>query len=71
MYQSAERSACGALGLLGSSQPPEAALAIIGGWAQTSSAAVLCALPIAVWEFSLGVYLTVKGFKTARPVAGA
>ena len=26
------------------------------------------ALPIAVWEFSLGVYLTIKGF---RPVAAA
>jgi len=26
---------------------------------------VLCALPIAGWDFSLGVYLTVKGFKTA------
>ena len=28
--------------------------------------AALAALPIAVWEFSLGVYLTVKGF---RPVS--
>ena len=27
--------------------------------------AALAALPIAVWEFSLGVYLTVKGFKPA------
>lgn len=26
----------------------------------------LAALPIAVWEFSLGVYLTVKGFKSCR-----
>ena len=25
--------------------------------------AALAALPIAVWEFSLGVYLIVKGFK--------
>ena len=26
----------------------------------------LAALPIAVWEFSLGIYLTFKGFKTCR-----
>jgi hypothetical protein len=36
---------------------------IFGGWDQTSSTGALFALPIAVWEFSLGVYLTVKGFK--------
>jgi ABC-type branched-subunit amino acid transport system permease subunit len=36
---------------------------IFGGWEQTSVAGGLCAVPIAVWEFSLGVYLTVKGFK--------
>ncbi len=36
---------------------------IFGGWAQTSGTAFLLALPIAVWEFSLGVYLTFKGFK--------
>jgi hypothetical protein len=35
---------------------------------QTSSTAVLMAIPIALWEFSLGVYLTFKGFKT-EPVA--
>jgi hypothetical protein len=37
---------------------------IFGGWAQTSSVGALCALPIAVWEFSLGVWLVVKGFKS-------
>ena len=42
---------------------------IFGGWAQTSSAGVLCALPVAVWEFSLGVWLVVKGFKTTPAVA--
>jgi hypothetical protein len=31
---------------------------------QTSSTAMLMALPIATWELSLGVYLTFKGFKT-------
>jgi uncharacterized protein DUF4386 len=36
---------------------------LLGGHAQTSSTAMLFALPIAAWEFSLGVYLTVKGVK--------
>jgi hypothetical protein len=36
---------------------------MFGGHAQTSSTALLFALPIAAWEFSLGVYLTFKGFK--------
>lgn len=39
---------------------------MLGGHAQTSSTAMLFALPIAAWEFSVGVYMTVKGFK--RPV---
>jgi hypothetical protein len=38
---------------------------IFGGWDQTSAAAALCALPIAVWELSLGLYLTLKGFRVA------
>lgn len=37
---------------------------IFGGWSQTSSIALLFALPIATWEFSVGVYMAVKGFKT-------
>jgi hypothetical protein len=32
-------------------------------WGQTSSVAALAALPIALWEFSLGVWLVVKGFQ--------
>lgn len=36
---------------------------VLGGWEQVSPVATLCALPIAVWEFSLGVWLTVKGFR--------
>ena len=32
-------------------------------WGQMSAQAALAALPIALWEFSLGVYLVVKGFK--------
>jgi hypothetical protein len=35
---------------------------IFGGWDQTSAVGALCALPIAIWELSLGVWLTVKGF---------
>ena len=37
---------------------------LFGAWEQVSSIALLMALPIAAWEFSLGVYMTVKGFKT-------
>lgn len=41
---------------------------IFGAWDQTSAAAALFALPIAAWEFSLGIWLTFKGFKdVARP----
>src|SRR5213080_1465721 len=36
---------------------------LFGFWGLVSSLAALLALPIALWEFSLGVYLTVKGFK--------
>lgn len=39
---------------------------LFGGHGQISSSAFVFALPIAAWEFSLGVYLTVKGFR--RPV---
>ena len=35
-----------------------------------SPAAVLAALPIALWEFSLGVWLVVKGFKQSPLLAG-
>jgi len=39
---------------------------MFGGHGQVSSSAFVFALPIAAWELSLGVYLTVKGFR--RPV---
>jgi hypothetical protein len=43
---------------------------VFGGWGQTSLTGFLFGLPIAVWEFSLGCYLTFKGFKaTARITA--
>jgi hypothetical protein len=34
-------------------------------WGQHSSVPSLAAIPIALWEFSLGVYLIVKGFKSS------
>ncbi|GAA4756477.1 DUF4386 domain-containing protein [Actinomycetospora chibensis] len=40
-----------------------ATVTMLGGWEQVSVAGSLCALPIALWEFSLGVWLTVKGFR--------
>jgi hypothetical protein len=44
---------------------------IFGGWGQTSFAGFLCGLPIAIWEFSLGCYLTFKGFKASKTIADA
>jgi hypothetical protein len=52
---------------------------LFGAYDQVSGPAMLGALPIATWEFSLGVWMTFKGFKgsaateepavaTARPV---
>jgi hypothetical protein len=40
-----------------------ATVTMLGGWGQVSVAGSLCALPIALWEFSLGVWLTVRGFR--------
>lgn len=40
---------------------------LFGAYDQVSSVATLTALPIAAWEFSIGVYFTVKGFQ--RPAA--
>jgi hypothetical protein len=52
------------IGLIGG---PLLAIAIVatllGLIEQTNPLAGLAALPVAVWEFSLGVYLVVKGFK--------
>ena len=36
---------------------------LFGLWGQMSTQAALAALPIALWEFSLGIWLVVKGFK--------
>jgi hypothetical protein len=37
---------------------------LFGAWDQVSGTATLMALPIATWEFSFGVYMAVKGFRT-------
>lgn len=36
---------------------------LFGAWDQVSGPALLLALPIAAWELSFGVYMTVKGFR--------
>jgi hypothetical protein len=38
---------------------------LFGAWDQVSSTAMLFALPIATWELSVGIYMAVKGFRTA------
>lgn len=42
---------------------------LFGAFGDTSSTALLLALPIALWEFSLGLWLTVKGFRPVPVVA--
>jgi hypothetical protein len=37
---------------------------LFGEWTQTSTIAALAALPIALWELSLGLWLTFKGVRT-------
>ena len=55
-----------AVGLVGAPIILVAATGVLfGAWEQVSTVGALGALPVALWEFSLGVYLTVKGF---RPV---
>jgi hypothetical protein len=41
---------------------------LFGGWEQTSSTALVMALPVAAWELSVGLYMLVKGF---QPVGGS
>jgi len=43
---------------------------LVGLVGAVSATAAVLTLPIAVWEFSLGVYLTVWGFKSAAIIAG-
>src|SRR3954462_2916387 len=46
-----------------------ATVMILGGPGQTSGPGLLCALPVAVFELAVGVYLTVKGFRPAALAA--
>jgi len=41
---------------------------VFGVIENVSAVSGLAALPIAVWEFSLGLYLTFKGFKASAPI---
>ena len=53
------------LGLIGAPLLLTSTMAsIFAGTGQVSGIAFLLAMPIAVWEFSLGCYMTFKGFKT-------
>jgi Domain of unknown function (DUF4386) len=58
------------LGLIGAPLLITADIAtMFGGIGQQSSWALLGALPVAAWEFSLGVWLVVKGFKPSAITA--
>jgi hypothetical protein len=60
-----------ALGLIGAPLLLASVTAtIFGVYPQVSPVAVIAALPIAVWEFSLGVWLVVKGFRPAPVTDG-
>ena len=53
-----------AIGLIGAPLLIAADIAVLFGLIdRTSSPALLTAIPIALWEFSLGVWLVVKGFR--------
>jgi hypothetical protein len=55
------------LGFIGAPLLVAADVAVLFGLiGNTSTPAALAALPIALWEFSLGVWLGVKGFKSSR-----
>jgi hypothetical protein len=45
-----------------------AIVTMFGGWAQTSGTAFVFGVLDVIWEFSLGIYLTFKGFKQVPPV---
>jgi hypothetical protein len=39
---------------------------LFGAWEQISVGAMLMVLPIATWELSVGIYMTVKGFRSPQ-----
>jgi hypothetical protein len=59
------------LGLIGAPLLITADIAtLFGGIGQQSSWALVAALPVAAWEFSLGIWLVVKGFKPSPITTG-
>ena len=59
------------LGFIGAALLVASWVAILaGGNSAISPPAAVAALPIAAWEFSLGVYLTFRGFKPSPITAG-
>ena len=60
------------LGLIGAALLVAAWFAVLGGLIERiSRVSAVATLPIVVWEFSLGVYLTFWGFKPSPIIAGA
>jgi hypothetical protein len=60
-----------ALGLIGAPILAASSVAtLFGAHDQVSTTAMLAVLPIAVWEFSLGCWMTFKGFKPERQMHG-
>jgi hypothetical protein len=60
------------VGLVGGPISLMSATAVIfGGWTQLSTAGSLAVVPVAVFELSVGVYLTFRGFKPGALVRGA
>jgi hypothetical protein len=43
---------------------------MFGFWGQASSFTAIATIPIALWEFSLGIYLVAKGFKSSPITSG-
>ncbi|HWH99235.1 MAG TPA: DUF4386 domain-containing protein [Propionibacteriaceae bacterium] len=59
------------VGLIGAPLLLASDIAVLFGlWDRISAPSGILALPIAAWEFSLGVYLIVKGFKPSPITAG-
>lgn len=38
---------------------------LFGAWEQTSGPALVLVLPVAIWELSFGIWMTIKGFRPA------
>ena len=59
------------IGLIGAPLLLASDLAVLFGlWDRVSLQSGIAAIPIAIWEFSLGVYLIVRGFKPSPITAG-